>query len=147
MTFLKFIFLTLQPLRRIALTLTATALLGYIAWTLFLIVLIEMGRVVVTVKTGKAANSFLSDGSDISPLATRLSGAHSNCVENFPLVGGTLLLALVTEQHDITDPLALWLLLARFGQSCMHLVSGTSRAAQIRFAFFIMQLGMHQELI
>ena len=123
-------------------TLTATALLGYISWTLLLIVLIEVGRVVVTIKTRKAANSFLSDGSDISPFATRLSGAHSNCVENFPLVGGTLLLALVTEQQAITDPLALWLLLARFGQSFMHLVSGTSLAAQIRFAFFITQLGI-----
>ena len=121
-------------------TLTATALLGYIIWTLLLIVLIEIGRVVVTVKTGKAANSFLADGSDISPFSIRLSGAHSNCVENFPLVGGTLLLSLVTEQHAITDPLALWLLIARIGQSCMHLVSGTSLAAQIRFAFFITQL-------
>jgi len=124
------------------LTLTATALLGYIIWTLFLIVLIEIGRVVVTVKTGKAANSFLADGSDISSFAIRLSGAHLNCVESFPLVGGTLLLALVTEQHAITDPLALWLLLARIGQSCMHLVSGTSQAVQIRFAFFITQLGI-----
>lgn len=123
-------------------TLTATALLGYISWTLLLIVLIEIGRVVVTVKTGKAANSFLADGSDISLSAIRLSGAHSNCVESFPLVGGTLLLALVTEQHAITDPLALWLLLARIGQSCMHLVSGTSRVVQIRFAFFITQLGI-----
>jgi len=124
------------------LTLTTTALLGYISWTLFLVILIEIGRVVVTVKTGKAANSFLSDGSDISPFAVRLSGAHSNCVENFPLVGGTLLLALVTEQQAITDPLALWLLLARFGQSFMHLVSGSSLAVQMRFAFFIVQLGI-----
>ena len=123
-------------------TLTATALLGYILWTLLLIVLIEIGRVVATVKTGKVANSFLADGSDISPFATRLSGAHLNCVESFPIVGGTLLLALVTEQHAITDPLALWLLLARIGQSCMHLVSGSSLAAQMRFGFFITQLGI-----
>ncbi len=123
-------------------TLTATALLGYIAWTLFLIILIEIGRIVVTVKTGREANSFLADGSDISPFAIRLSGAHSNCVENFPLVGGTLLLSLVTEHHFITDPLALWLLLARVGQTCMHLLSGSSRAALIRFAFFITQLAI-----
>ena len=123
-------------------TLTVTALLGYITWTLFLVILIEIGRVVVTVKTGKAANTFLTDGSDISPFATRLSGAHANCVENFPLVGGILLLALVTEQQEITDPLALWLIVARIGQSCAHLVSGTSRAVQIRFAFFITQLGI-----
>ena len=123
-------------------TLTATALLAYISWTLLLIVLIEVGRVVVTVKTGKAANSFLADGSDISPFTMRLSGAHSNCVESFPLVGGTLLLALVTEQHAITDPLALWLMLARIGQSCAHLLSGASRVIQMRFAFFVMQLGI-----
>lgn len=123
-------------------TTTAIALLGYILWTLFLIVLIEIGRIVVTVKTGRAANSFLADGSDISPFAIRLSGAHSNCVESFPLVGGTLLLSLVTEQHAITDPLALWLLLARIGQSCTHLLSGTSVAAQIRFTFFMTQLAI-----
>ena len=123
-------------------TLTSTVVLGYISWTLFLMVVMEILRVVVTVKTGRAANDFLPDGTDISPFANRLARAHANCYESFPIVGGILLFALATGQHSITDELALWLLAARVGQSCIHVATGSSLGAHIRFMFFLTQLAI-----
>ena len=105
-------------------------------------VVMEILRVVVSVKTGRAANDFLPDGTDVSPFANRLARAHANCYESFPIVGGILLLALAIDQQSITDPLALWLLAARVGQSCTHVASGSSKAAQIRFLFFLTQLSI-----
>ena len=123
-------------------TLTFIATLGYVFWTLFLILLMEILRVIVTVKTGRAANNFSPDGSDVSPFAARLARAHANCYESFPIIGGALLLSIASAQHLITDPLALWLLTARVAQSCVHLASGSSLAAQIRFFFFLSQLAI-----
>jgi hypothetical protein len=49
------------------------------------------------------------------------------------------LLALATGSSVVTDGLALYLLLARFGQSAMHLISTSELAVQIRFVLFVVQ--------
>jgi hypothetical protein len=61
--------------------------------------------------------------------------------ENFPL-WGVLLLAIATDQTTVTDGLALYCLGARIGQVTTHLISTSERAVQIRFGFFIVQLGI-----
>lgn len=121
---------------------TALALAGYVAWMLALIVGIEILRTQAVLRSGREPNSFVPDGSDISPFANRLCRAHANCYESFPIIGGLLLLALAVGESSITNPLALWLLAARVAQSIVHLSSGSATAAQIRFAFFLVQLGI-----
>lgn len=121
-------------------TQTAWAMAGYIAWTLLLIVGIEVIRTLTVVRTARAPNTFAPDGRDVSPFANRLCRAHANCYESFPLIGGVGLLALATGDADVTDPLALWMLAARIAQSSIHLVSGGVVASQLRFVFFVAQL-------
>jgi hypothetical protein len=72
----------------------------------------------------------------------RLCRAHANCVENFPIVGGLLILALVSGMPDVTEATALPMLLARVAQSLVHVTSGSSLAVNIRFLFFAVQLAI-----
>jgi len=116
------------------------AVIAYIVWTIILIIMIEVFRTYLVVKTGHAINDFSPDGSDISPFAHRLSRAHANCYESFPIIGGTLLVALATGQTGITDPLALWVIAARVAQSSTYMISGSVPASQVRFLFFLIQL-------
>lgn len=119
---------------------TAIALLGYIGWTLFLIVAIEIARVYLVVAKDYLATQFKPDGTDVSPLMNRLCLTHANCVEHFPIFGGLLILALVTGHTKITDPLSLYFLGARLAQSLANLASTNALAINIRFMFFAIQL-------
>ena len=121
---------------------TTIALLGFIGWTLVLIVAVELARVYLVLATGRKVTQFNPDGADISPFMHRLARAHANCVENFPIFGGLLLLALLTNQAHITNPLAPYFLAARLAQSVTHLISSRALAINIRFAFFAAQLGI-----
>lgn len=123
-------------------TASAYALLGYVGWTLILIIVNEVFRTFLVLSGRKAADSFRPDGSDISPFAHRLARAHANCYESFPIIGGVLLLVLATDQAAVTDPSALWVLSARIAQSSVHVVSTSSLAVQIRFTFFALQLSV-----
>jgi uncharacterized MAPEG superfamily protein len=123
-------------------TATALALLGYVAWMLGLLLILACLRSYLTLSGARAANSFRPDGSDVSPFSERLCRAHANCYESFPIVGGLLLFALAAGRTHITDPLALWLLLARVGQSTTHLISTSALAVQVRFFFFLVQLAI-----
>ena len=118
---------------------TEIAFLGYIAWFIFLIVLIEIYRSAIVIKEGKAANSFALDGADVSPLMQRLSRAHANCYESFPFFGGVLLFAMATATQELTNSLALYFLGARVAQSVTHLISSSEVFSKIRFVFFIVQ--------
>lgn len=119
---------------------SAIALLGFVAWTLLLMLIMESMRTWLVLSGRKRSDSFRIDGSDVSPFAQRLARAHANCYESFPIIGGLLLLALATGSTHITDPLALWLLAARVAQSSTHLISANALAVQIRFACFAAQL-------
>ena len=116
------------------------AFIGYVTWTLALLLLLGTVRVSLTLRGKKAANSFAPDGTDVSPFVNRLCRAHANCYESFPIVGGLLLLAIATNNTAITDGLAYYMIGARVFQSITQLISSSVMAVQIRFAFFIVQI-------
>lgn len=120
---------------------SALVLLGFIGWMLLLIITMEVMRSFL-VFSGRwdPDKGFRPDGSDVSPFAHRLARAHANCYESFPIIGGLLLLAILTGNTAVTDPLAPWLLAARLGQSGIHLLSATGVAAYIRPTLFFVQL-------
>jgi uncharacterized MAPEG superfamily protein len=118
------------------------ALLGFAAWTLVLLLGIAVQRSALTLSGARAANSFGTDGTDVSPFSNRLCRAHANCCENLPIFAAIVLGALASGRADVTDPLALWVLVARIGQSTTHLISTSSLAVQARFGFFAVQIGI-----
>lgn len=119
---------------------TAASLFGYIAWTLILLLVMELMRVGLVLGGKRRPDGFKPDGSDGSPFAQRLARAHANCLEGFPIFGGLMLLALATKLGTLTDPLAPWLLAARVLQSCVHLVSVSAMAVNVRFTLFAVQM-------
>ena len=121
---------------------SAMALAGFISWALFLLVLMEVVRSYLVLAGGMPSNEFKPDNSNLSPFMQRLARAHANCVESLPVFGGLLVLALATGRTEVTDPLALWFLLARVVQSSIHLVSLSVIAVNARFAAFASQMAI-----
>ena len=121
---------------------SATVLTAFIAWTLFLLILGELLRTRFLATGIVAANEFKPDNSNLSPFMQRLARAHANCVESFPIFGGLLVVALLTNRAGVTDFLAPWLLLARLLQAFFHVVSGNLLAAWLRFLAFAVQVAI-----
>lgn len=121
---------------------TALVLTLFIAWTLLLLVVMEVLRSRLVVTGRMAPNAFQPDNGNLSPFMQRLARAHANCVESLPVFGGLLVLALVTGRAGITDPLAPWLLAARVIQSSIHLASLSPAAVTARFSAFAVQMAI-----
>ncbi len=119
---------------------TLLALIYYIAWMLALLLLLGGLRSYLTLTGKKAVNSFSPAGDDVSEFSGRLCRAHANCYEFFPIAGGLLLVALASNQAAITDPLAMYLVIARLLQSITHLISTSAIAVYARFGFFLVQV-------
>jgi len=121
---------------------TLLALLGFLCWTLALLVLMEALRSKLVLTKAVPANGFTPDNAGLSPFMQRLARAHANCLEGLPLFGGFMLLAVVAGKSAVTDPLALVLLGARIVQSLIHLSSTSPAAVTARFCAFAVQLGI-----
>jgi uncharacterized MAPEG superfamily protein len=124
------------------LTPSLLALLGFLSWTLVLLILMEVLRTRLVLTGAVPANGFDPGNSNLSPFMQRLARAHANCLEGLPVFGGLLLIAVVSGRSQVTDPLA-WLLLgARLVQSLIHLASTSSPAVSARFTAFALQVGI-----
>jgi uncharacterized MAPEG superfamily protein len=118
------------------------ALLGFIGWTLFLLVLMEAIRSQLVLTGAVAANGFNPENSNLSPFMQRLARAHANCLEGLPIFGGLLLVAMVAGKPQATDSLAFLFLAARILQSVIHLASTSPVAVKARFTAFAVQMGI-----
>lgn len=121
---------------------TATALLGFAAWTIFLVVALGAFRTSIAMTKGKKANTFSPSGEDLGGLGLRLTRAHANCYENLPVAGAILLYAIATGQTALTDPLAYAFIGARILQSATHVVSTSNPAVLVRFVLFVVQVAI-----
>lgn len=119
---------------------SSLALMLYAAWTLLLVTAIAVLRASETLARRRPRNGFAVFGEDVSAFSERLCRAHANCYENLPAFAALLLVALVTGHAELTDPLALWLVAARIGQTVTHLISTRNWALNLRFAFFTSQM-------
>lgn len=116
------------------------SLTGFIAWTLALLVLMELIRTRLVLGGQVRADGFRPDNANLSPFMQRLARAHANCLEGLPVFGGLLLVAIATGRGHLTDPLAGALLAARVGQSLVHLASVSAAAVTLRFTLFAVQM-------
>lgn len=118
------------------------ALVGFIAWTLALLILMEAKRGLLVMRGEIPPNRFLPDNANLSAFMQRLARAHANCIEGLPVFGGLLLVAIATGSTAITDPLAFVLLGARVFQSTVHMLSISPAAAMVRFGGLAVQLAI-----
>ena len=117
-------------------------LIGFLAWALLLLVLMEIIRSQLVLRGKVPANGFTPDNAGLSTFMQRLARAHANCVESLPVFGGLLLVAIATDQTRITDPLAYVFMASRMIQSLVHLASVSPVAVTVRFSAFAVQMGI-----
>jgi uncharacterized MAPEG superfamily protein len=118
------------------------ALTGFIAWTLFLLVFMEVIRSKLVLTKAVPANAFDPQNSNLSPFMQRLARAHANCLEGLPVFGGLLVVAVLSGKASVTDSLAYIFLAARILQTLIHLVSLSSAAVTLRFSAFAVQMAI-----
>lgn len=121
---------------------TVVALIGFIAWALALLVLMETIRTYLVIAGKVAANAFNPNNDNLSPFMRRLARAHANCIEGLPIFGGMLAVAVMLNKTAVTDGLALWFLGARVAQSIIHLLSTSAAAVSARFTAFAIQMAI-----
>lgn len=121
---------------------TLAALTGFVAWSLLLLVLMEVIRSMLVITKVVPANGFQPDNSNLSPFMQRLARAHANCVEGLPIFGGLMLIAVIAGKSTLTDSLAFVFLGARVVQSLIHLISVSPAAVTLRFCAFAVQMGI-----
>jgi uncharacterized MAPEG superfamily protein len=119
---------------------TAAALIGFAGWFALLSIVLGLYRVALVLGRNKAANAFATDGQDLEPLGHRLTRARNNCYETLPAFAALALGASISGRLNVTDPLAMWVLYARIGQSLTHIVSTSVPAVQLRATFFFAQI-------
>ena len=116
-------------------TASATALIGLIAWALVLSLCLLTARF-AAMFTGHPVHTVTQDGSELPDISARVTRAHGNCLEWLVIPVGLLGFAIATDQHAITDGLALIFLGARVLQSVTHIISTTTPFVLIRATFF-----------
>lgn len=119
---------------------TATALIGFAAWYILLSVAMAVYRVTLIVSGKKQPSGFAPDGSDLDPLGRRLTRARDNCYETLPLFAAIALGAFIAGKLHVTDPLAIWVLYLRIGQSTVHVASTADTAVMLRAGLFFAQI-------
>ena len=119
-----------------------TALVWFAAWQLLLTFALGGYRTSLVLGGRKAPNAFKLDGSDVGGFGQRLTRARDNCFENLPMFAALVVAATLSGKASVTDPLAHWVFVARVGQSITHLLSTSVQAVQIRFAFYLVQVGI-----
>ncbi|MFU8832090.1 MAG: MAPEG family protein [Wenzhouxiangella sp.] len=119
---------------------SALVLTLFIGWTLALVIVMEVIRSYLTLSGQRSVDGFSPDNAGLSPFMQRLARVHANCIEGLPIFGGLLIVALITDQAVITDPLAPILIIARLIQSMIHLGSISPLAIYLRFTAFSVQL-------
>lgn len=118
------------------------ALLGFVCWTLALLLLMEAIRCKLVLTKAVPANGFNPENSNLSPFMQRLARTHANCLEGLPVFGGLLVIAVLAQKTHVTDPLAYVFVAARIVQSLIHLASTSAAAVTARFTAFAVQLGI-----
>jgi uncharacterized MAPEG superfamily protein len=117
-------------------------LTGFVAWTLILLLAIAAVRIGAVLAGTKQANEFPSGVPHGGDRYWRLNRAHLNCVENLPVFGAVVLVAAAAGiKAPGLDTLARVYLCARVGQSLAHVASGSVLGVNVRFTFFVVQVG------
>lgn len=115
------------------------SLLGFISWTLLLVV-VDVAYRVSRVARGVPANSWTRGASVAVPdVVKRIQHAHLNCLENLPLFAPLVVLAVAGGRLQVLEPYAAYVLYGRIAQSCVHIVGVGRRLVLARSTLMLVQ--------
>lgn len=120
-----------------------TAVLLYVVWIQVLTLAYAFPRVPMALFGSRKFSDWERTEANRDPaVMVRAKGAHLNCVENFPLFAGVVVVAALLDKSAVVDAIAVYILLARIGQSVSHLISAAPLFVLLRATFFLAQVGM-----
>lgn len=120
-----------------------TAVLLYAAWTLALALMYAVPRVPSVLTGRKRADAWTrGNQNEDPPILVRASHAHANCVENFAVFAGVVVVAALLQKSAIVDAIAAYVLYARIGQSTVHLIGTSFWLVLVRATLFLSQVGL-----
>lgn len=114
-------------------------LLVYCLWMMCLLFTMLFVRV-KAVRKGLRAKDIMPFNENISDFAYRLSRAHANCYENFPIFVAIVLVASMNDALGLMHGSVIVFILARILQSVAHLYSGRMRVVMVRAGFYGLQI-------
>ncbi len=117
-----------------------TALLGFTAWTILLILLV-IGYRGVRILGGTPINHWprRAKPADDPEIIRSLEDAHANCLENLPVFATIVLCAVALGKQDAIAALASYVLYARVLQTLTHMTGTTQIHVYIRATFWTIQ--------
>lgn len=119
-----------------------TALFGFTAWTLALVLFVVAWRGIEILR-GKPASSWTRQAAIASPgIVTRADHAHQNCLENLPVFAVLVFGASLLGKSASIDAVAAWILYARIGQSLAHLAGVNHWLVLLRAGFYGVQIAL-----
>lgn len=119
-----------------------TALLGFTAWTLALVLFVVSWRGTEILR-GKSAASWTRGAAIASPpLVARADHAHMNCLENLPIFAVLVLVAAALGKSAVVDAVAAWILYARIAQSVVHVAGVNHVLVLVRATFYFVQIAL-----
>ena len=120
-----------------------TALLGFAAWTLFLVILVFSYRGLRLLQ-GAPINNWPRGKADTgdAAFAKRASDAHANALENLLIFTVLVLGAAAMGKSAAVAAYAPFVLYARFGQSTAHLIGTSQPLVLVRATFWAAQVIM-----
>jgi uncharacterized MAPEG superfamily protein len=118
------------------------ALLGFVVWTMLLVVTtIGVPRLTAIATRRAASNAFNAAVPHGSERYQRSMRAHANCVENLPVFAALVLLGSWLQVSGSWFQVAAVVVLpARIVQSLAHIASNRAPAVWLRFVAFCVQL-------
>ena len=117
-------------------------LVGFTAWAIVLVLCIGMYRVSQVLRREVPPNGFASGTPHGGEGYWRLNRAHLNTVESLPIFAALVVSAVLAGvQGPLVDDLATTVLAARIGQSAVHVAGGSNLHVNVRFVFFVVQIG------
>lgn len=120
------------------------ALVGFTAWTLFLVILVFAWRGYAILLGGRRADSWTRGkvvDNDPAVMA-RIQNAHLNCLENLPIFAVIVLAAAALNKNSIVAPYAAYVLYARVAQSLVHIIAVNHWMVFPRATFWAIQLAL-----
>jgi len=119
------------------------AVLLYVVWMQLLALSYGLPRVPMALFGGRKFSDWERTEPNRDPaIMVRAKGAHLNCVENFPLFAAVVAIGALMDKSAVVDALAIYILLARIGQSVSHIISTAPLFVLLRATFFLSQVGM-----
>lgn len=119
------------------------AVLLYVVWMQLLALSYAFPRVFIALSGKRRLDAWERTEVNTDPgVMVRAKGAHLNCVENFALFAGVVVVAALMGKSAVVDQVAGFILLARIGQSVTHIIGTAAPLMLIRAVFYLSQIGM-----